>query len=148
MRRALEALPEEEAARELRPLPAGAGDQAGEAGAADEVPPRAGILIHQGNTHYEHSILRAAGGGDWREHLDKAVALFEESGAHPEDVCHAVQGHPLAEQVPDMLQRLEQRCQQRRAEKERADSAGQANGAATNPQGGVKPLPPQAKAKA
>jgi hypothetical protein len=45
-----------------------------------DVPVRSTLLINLGNAHYEHSILRAAGGLDWKPLVRTAVERFEEAG--------------------------------------------------------------------
>jgi len=61
------------------------------------------MLINLGNAHYEHSILRAAGGLDWRTPVETAHALFREAGAADVDIRIALTGHPMAAQMADII---------------------------------------------
>ncbi|PRW59699.1 Tetratricopeptide repeat 1 [Chlorella sorokiniana] len=61
------------------------------------------LLINHGNAKYEHSILRAAGGLDWKALVEAAKAKFTEAGAHPIDIRNALKGHPCADQMPEII---------------------------------------------
>lgn len=41
---------------------------------------KANLLIMWGNSLYEHSHLRAAGGADWKPLVEAAAAKFKEAG--------------------------------------------------------------------
>ncbi|KAI7841257.1 hypothetical protein COHA_005030 [Chlorella ohadii] len=61
------------------------------------------LLINHGNAKYEHSILRAAGGLDWKPLVEEAKAKFGEAGAHPIDIRNALKGHPCADQMAEII---------------------------------------------
>jgi hypothetical protein len=42
--------------------------------------PPASYVAQHGNAKYEHSILRAAGGLDWKPLVEEAAAKFREAG--------------------------------------------------------------------
>ena len=67
------------------------------------MPLKATLLINLGNAHYEHSILRAAGGLDWKPLVEEAAARFREAGAHAVDIRNALTGHPLAEELAVLI---------------------------------------------
>lgn len=100
---AIAAMPAAEADKELPKLKPSAEQIPGDP--ADEISTRASLLINLGNAFYERSVLRAAGGGEWRELVEKAADLFREAGAHPQDVRAALQGHPKADQLDDLIKR-------------------------------------------
>lgn len=98
---ALEAMPDEEKTRELKPLKPLAEQDPSDP--EDHTPMKANLLINLGNAHYEHSILRAAGGLDWRSLVEQAKALFEEAGAAATDIQSALKGHPKADDMQDLV---------------------------------------------
>jgi hypothetical protein len=98
---ALEAMPEEEKTKELKPLKPLAEQDPSDP--EDHTPMKANLLINLGNAHYEHSILRAAGGLDWRSLVEQAKALFEEAGAAATDIQSALKGHPKADDMQDLV---------------------------------------------
>ncbi|EFN53322.1 hypothetical protein CHLNCDRAFT_58607 [Chlorella variabilis] len=61
------------------------------------------LLINHGNAKYEHSILRAAGGLEWKVLVEEAAAKFREAGAHATDIRNALKGHPMAEEMADII---------------------------------------------
>lgn len=98
---ALEAMPEEEKTKELKPLKPLAEQDPSDP--EDHTPMKANLLINLGNAHYEHSILRAAGGLDWRSLVEQAKSLFEEAGAAASDIQSALKGHPKADDMQDLV---------------------------------------------
>lgn len=64
---------------------------------------KASLLIQMGNAHYEHSILRAAGGLEWQPLVAKAQALFREAGAAEVDIRNALKGHPMAAEMEELI---------------------------------------------
>ncbi len=137
---ALAAMPAEEAVRELRqlkPMAEQGGDPAGEG----EAPVKANLLINLGNAHYEHSVLRAAGGLEWRPLVEKAAALFREAKAAEADIRNALKGHPKAEEMADMIG----------SEPEAEAAPAEAEAAAADagaPKGGLSALPKKKDAAA
>lgn len=101
LREAIEHLPEKEKERELKPLKPIAEQVNG--GPEDSTPLKATMLINLGNGHYEHSILRAAAGLEWRPLVTKAQELFREAGAAEVDIRQALKGHPKAEEMEDII---------------------------------------------
>lgn len=98
---AIDAMPEEEKAKELKPLkPLQEQDPSDP---EDHTPMKANLLINLGNAHYEHSILRAAGGLEWRSLVERAQALFREAGAAEVDIRSALKGHPKAEEMEEII---------------------------------------------
>lgn len=99
LQKAIDMMPQAEKDKELKPLKPMA-----EQGAGDpETPLKATLLINLGNAHYEHSILRAAGGLEWRESIKKAQSLFREAGAAEIDIRNALKGHPKADDMEDII---------------------------------------------
>lgn len=75
---AIDHMSEEERGKEVKPMRPTAEQTPGDP--ESEMPVKASLLINLGNAHYEHSILRAAGGLDWRPLVEKAAAKFREAG--------------------------------------------------------------------
>ncbi|KAI8108681.1 hypothetical protein M9435_005098 [Picochlorum sp. BPE23] len=98
---AMDKMPEEEKKRELKKLKPMAEQVPGDPDS--ETPLKATLLINLGNAHYEHSILRAAGKLDWRSSIQKAQDLFKEAGAADVDIRNALKGHPMAEEMKDII---------------------------------------------
>lgn len=98
---AMDVMPEEEKARKLKKLKPMAEQVPGDP--ESETPLKATLMINLGNAHYEHSILRAAGGLDWKESIEKARQLFNEAGAADVDIRNALKGHPMADQMKDLI---------------------------------------------
>lgn len=98
---AIEAMPEEEKKKELKQLKPMAEQVPGDP--ESETPLKATLLINLGNAHYEHSILRAAGGLEWRPLIEKAQQLFKEAGAAELDIRNALKGHPMADDMSDLI---------------------------------------------
>jgi tetratricopeptide (TPR) repeat protein len=97
----IDALPETEKNKELKPLKPMAEQVPTDP--EDATPLKATLLITLGNAHYEHSILRAACGADWKSQVEKAQALFREAGAAESDIRQALKGHPKAEEMEDII---------------------------------------------
>jgi tetratricopeptide (TPR) repeat protein len=97
----IEALPEKEKTKELKPLKPMAEQVPTDP--EDATPLKATLLITLGNAHYEHSILRAACGTDWKAMVEKAQALFRDAGAAESDIRQALKGHPKAEEMEDII---------------------------------------------
>ncbi|KAG7669625.1 hypothetical protein Ndes2526B_g05967 [Nannochloris sp. 'desiccata'] len=97
----IDALPENEKNKELKPLKPMAEQVPTDP--EDATPLKATLLITLGNAHYEHSILRAACGADWKSQVEKAQALFREAGAAESDIRQALKGHPKAEEMEDII---------------------------------------------
>jgi tetratricopeptide (TPR) repeat protein len=98
---AMDIMPAEEKERKLKKLKPMAEQVPGDP--ESETPLKATLIINLGNAHYEHSILRAAGGLDWKESIQKARKLFNEAGAADVDIRNALKGHPMAEQMKDLI---------------------------------------------
>ncbi|KAL6768271.1 hypothetical protein ACKKBF_B38460 [Auxenochlorella protothecoides x Auxenochlorella symbiontica] len=98
---AIDHMSEEERGKEVKPMRPTAEQTPGDP--ESEMPVKASLLINLGNAHYEHSILRAAGGLDWRPLVEKAAAKFREAGAHQVDIRNALKGHPLSEELADLI---------------------------------------------
>ncbi|KAK2076396.1 hypothetical protein QBZ16_000921 [Prototheca wickerhamii] len=98
---AIEHMPADERAREIRPMKPTAEQVPGDPDS--EMPVRASLMINLGNAYYEHSILRAAGGLDWRPLLERAAEQFRAAGAHELDVKNALKGHPMADELKDLI---------------------------------------------
>ena len=64
----------------LHPVSLLQAEQAAPNDAENEVVLKSTLLITLGNAHYEHSIVRAAGGLDWRPLVEQAAAKFREAG--------------------------------------------------------------------
>ena len=56
---------------------------------APDLSQRALPRLQLGNAKYEHSILRAAGGLDWKELVEEAAAQFRAAGARGAALCSA-----------------------------------------------------------
>ena len=97
----MKALPAEERDRELKPLKPMAEQVPGDP--ESETPLKASMLINAGNARYEHSILRAAGGLEWRPLIEEAAKLFREAGAAEIDIRNALKGHPMSEEMADLI---------------------------------------------
>jgi hypothetical protein len=101
IQKAIDNLSKEDAAKEIKPLkPSGDQDPADP---EDQPSVKATLLIQMGNAYYEHSVVRAGGGGDWKSLVLKSKELFEKSGAHPSDIRTALQGHVMAEELGDVI---------------------------------------------
>jgi len=98
---AMDAMPEAEKTKELKPLKPMAEQIPGDP--ESETPLKATLLINMGNACYEHSILRAAGGLEWRELVLKAQKLFREAGAAEIDIRNALKGHAMASEMEDII---------------------------------------------
>lgn len=101
LERGMQALPAEERERELKPLKPMAEQIPGDP--ESETPLKASMLINSGNARYEHSILRAAGGLEWRPLIEQAAKLFREAGAAEVDIRNALKGHPMADEMEDLI---------------------------------------------
>jgi hypothetical protein len=77
--------------------------QAEQVAGEEDTPQRASLLINLGNARYEHSILRAAGALEWRAEVAAAQVLFREAGAAEADIRAALKGHPMAEEMADII---------------------------------------------
>jgi tetratricopeptide (TPR) repeat protein len=97
----IDALPEAEKSKELKQLKPMAEQVPTDP--EDATPLKATLLITLGNAHYEHSILRAACGTDWKSQVEKAQALFREAGAAESDIRQALKGHPKAAEMEDII---------------------------------------------
>ena len=98
---AIDAMPEDEKSRVLKKLKPMAEQVPGDP--ESETPLKATLLINLGNAHYEHSILRAAGDLDWRTPIEKAHEIFREAGAADVDIRNALKGHPMADDMEDLI---------------------------------------------
>ena len=97
----IDAMPEKEKTKELKPLKPMAEQMA--SGSDEATPMKATMLINLGNAHYEHSLLRAAAGQDWRSLVQKAQSLFRDAGAAEVDIRQALKGHPKAAEMEDII---------------------------------------------
>lgn len=98
---ALDNMSEEEKNKELKPLKPMAEQVAGDP--ENETPLKATLLISMGNAYYEHSVVRAAGGLEWRSLVEKAKSLFQEAGAAEVDIRNALKGHAMAKDMEDII---------------------------------------------
>ena len=100
--KALDMLPDQEKNKELTKLKPMAEQMPGDP--ESEMPSiKANIIINIGNAHYEHSILRAAGGLEWKSVIQRSKDLFEEAGAADVDIRNALKGHPMSEEMKEMI---------------------------------------------
>jgi tetratricopeptide (TPR) repeat protein len=97
----IDALPEKEKNKELKPLKPMAEQVPTDP--EDATPLKATLLINLGNAHYEHSSLRAACAADWKSAVTKAQALFREAGAAESDIRQALKGHPKAAEMEEII---------------------------------------------
>jgi hypothetical protein len=101
IQKAIDNLSKEDATKEIKPLKPSA--EQDPADPEDQPSVKATLMIQLGNAYYEHSVVRAGGGGDWKSMVLKSKELFEKSGAHPSDIRTALQGHVMAEELSDII---------------------------------------------
>lgn len=101
IQKAIDNLSKEDATKEIKPLKPSA--EQDPANPEDQPSVKATLMIQMGNAYYEHSVVRAGGGGDWKSMVLKSKELFEKSGAHPSDIRTALQGHVMAEELVDVI---------------------------------------------
>lgn len=98
---AVEHMGEEDKAKEIKPMKPTAEQDPSDPESQTSV--KQSLLINHGNAKYEHSILRAAAGLEWKPLVEEAAAKFREAGAHPVDIRNALKGHPMADQMPEII---------------------------------------------
>ncbi|KAL4859108.1 hypothetical protein ACK3TF_000883 [Chlorella vulgaris] len=99
--KAIENMSEEEQAKEIKQMKPTAEQDASDP--ENQTSVKQSLLINHGNAKYEHSILRAAGGLDWKPLVEEAAAKFREAGAHSVDIRNALKGHPMAAEMADVI---------------------------------------------
>ncbi|KAL4458936.1 hypothetical protein ABPG75_013801 [Micractinium tetrahymenae] len=98
---AVEHMSEEDKAKEIKPMKPTAEQDPNDPESQTSI--KQSLLINHGNAKYEHSILRAAAGLEWKPLVEEAAAKFREAGAHPTDIRNALKGHPMADQMPEII---------------------------------------------